>query len=101
MVAGEAEMVVGVEPVILERAEGGEGEDSEIGLTAVQQAALAIDTLYASDETAPLHWQEKAQLKKGIRGKVRRLVMNLDLDDWAKQVPLAVEHYAVIHYSKP
>jgi len=79
--------------------EGGEG-DGETGLTAIQQAALAIDTLYASDETAPLHWQEKGQLKKNLRGQVRRLVRDLDLDDWAKQVPLAVEHYAVIHYSK-
>ena len=70
-------------------------------LTVIQQAALAIDALYASDETAPLHWQEKAQLKKGLRGQVRRLVKDLDLDDWAKQVPLAVEHYAVIHYRKP
>jgi hypothetical protein len=54
-----------------------------------------------SDETAPLHWQEKTQLKKGLRGKVRRLVKDLDLDGWAKQVPVAVEQYAVIHYSKP
>ena len=70
-------------------------------MTAIQQAALAIDALYASDETAPLHWQEKTQLKKGLRGKVRRLVKDLDLDGWAKQVPVAVEQYAVIHYSKP
>ena len=70
-------------------------------LTAIQQAALAIDALYASDETAPLHWQEKTQLKKDLRGQVRRLVKGLDLDDWAKQVPMAVEHYAVIHYRKP
>ena len=75
--------------------------DHEPRLTAIQQAALAIDALYASDETAPLHWQEKTQLKKGLRGKVRRLVKDLDLDGWAKQVPVAVEQYAVIHYSKP
>ena len=80
---------------------GGRKGDGDAGLTAVQRAALAIDSLYASDETAPLHWQEKAQLKKGLRGKVRSLVKDLDLDDWFKQVPLAVEHYAVIHYSKP
>ena len=80
----------------------GDGEvDRDSGLTAIQQAALAIDALYASDESAPLHWQEKTQLKKGLRGKVRRLVKDLDLDGWAKQVPVAVEHYAVIHYSKP
>ena len=38
---------------------------------------------------------------KGLRGKVRRLVKDLDLDGWAKQVPVAVEQYAVIHYGKP
>ena len=75
--------------------------DGDSGLTAIQQAALAIDAIYASDETAPLHWQEKTQLKKGLRGRVRRLVKDLGLDGWTKQVPLAVEHYAVIHYSKP
>jgi type I restriction enzyme R subunit len=80
--------------------EGG-GGDGDSGLTAIQQTALAIDALYASDETAPLHWQEKTQLKKGLRGRVRRLVKDLDLDGWAKQVPVAVEHYAVIHYGKP
>ena len=57
--------------------------------------------LYASDKAAPPHWQEKNQLKKGLRGKVRRLVKDLGLDGWKKQVPTAVEHYAVIHYSKP
>ena len=48
-----------------------------------------------------MHWHEKTQLKKGLRGKVRRMVKDLGLDDWAKQVPVAVEHYAVIHYRKP
>lgn len=77
---------------------GGEGDP---GLTATQRVALAIDALYASDERAPMHWQEKAQLKKELRGQVRRMVRELDLDGWAKEVPQAVEHYAVIHYSKP
>jgi len=70
-------------------------------LNAIQQAALAIDELYASDDSAPLHWQQKTQLKKDLRGQVRRLVRDLNLDGWAKQVPQAVEHYAVIHYAKP
>jgi type I restriction enzyme R subunit len=80
------------------------GSDEEAGrssLTAIQRAALAIDGLYASDETAPMHWQEKAQMKKDLRGQVRRLVKGLGLDDWKIQVPSAIEHYAVIHYSKP
>ena len=29
------------------------------------------------------------------------MVKDLSLDGWARQVPVAVEHYAVIHYSKP
>ena len=70
-------------------------------LSPLEQAALAIDALYASDETAPPHWQDKAQLKKGLRGQVRRLVKDIGLDGWAKRVPQAVEHYAVQHYRKP
>ena len=77
--------------------EGGEPKP----LSAMQQAALDIDALYASDDTAPMHWQDKSQLRKELRGKVRRLVKDLGLEGWAKQVPMAVEHYAVIHYSKP
>ena len=69
--------------------------------SALEQAALAIDALYASDHTAPPHWQDKAQLKKGLRIQVRRLVKDLGLDGWQKQIPQAVEHYAVLHYSKP
>lgn len=84
--------------------DGGGGEAGGVGeppLSPLEQAALAIDALYASDETAPPHWQDKAQLKKGLRGQVRRLVRDLGLDGWAKQVPQAVEHYAVRHYRKP
>jgi len=79
----------------------GGGASGQSTLTAIQQAALAIDAIYASDETAPAHWQDKTQLKKGLRGQVRRLVKDLGLEGWARQVPQAVEHYAVIHYSKP
>ena len=81
--------------------EGAEEGGGELGLSALQEAALAIDALYESDDTAPMHWQDKAQLKKGLRGQVRRLVKDLGLDGWAKLVPQAVEHYAIIHYSKP
>ncbi len=64
---------------------GHQGGDSE--LTALQQAAVAVDALYASDDTAPMHWQEKSQLKKGLRGQVRRLVKDLDLEGWAGRCP--------------
>jgi type I restriction enzyme, R subunit len=79
---------------------GGDG-DGPGGLTALQQAASDIDALYASDDTAPLHWQEKPQLMKDLRGQVRRRVKDLDLQSWKMEVPQAVEQYAILHYRKP
>lgn len=70
-------------------------------LTPLERAAAAIDELYASDVSAPLHWQEKSQLRKALRGKVRRLLKDLGLEGWQQVIPQEVEHYAVIHYRKP
>ena len=82
--------------------DGGDGDQERTPeLSALQQVALAIDALYASDDEAPAHWQDRTQMRKGLRGKVRRLVKDLGLDGWKKEIPLAVEHYAVLHYSKP
>ncbi|MEM1054387.1 MAG: HsdR family type I site-specific deoxyribonuclease [Bacteroidota bacterium] len=67
----------------------------------MEQAALAIDALYASNETAPPHWQDKSQLRKSLRAQVRRLVKDLGLNGWAKRVPQEVERYAVRHFAKP
>jgi type I restriction enzyme R subunit len=77
------------------------GETPEPKLSAMQEVAKAIDELYASDESAPPHWQDKAQMKKGLRSAVRKLVRTLDLPGWKKDIPMEVEHYAVLHYSKP
>lgn len=79
----------------------GDAAESDPSTTALQRAAAAIDALYASDDSAPAHWQEKTQLRKELRREVRLLVKDLGLEGWAKKVPQAVEHYAVIHYSKP
>ncbi|MDX9721251.1 MAG: DUF3387 domain-containing protein, partial [Myxococcota bacterium] len=81
----------------------GEAEQPASGqpLSALQQAALDIDALYASDTSAPSYWQDKVVLKKELRGQVRRLIQTLGLDGWQKEIPLAVEHYAIQHYSKP
>ena len=76
--------------------DGAEGE-----LTALQRAAIAIDLLYGSDGSAPAHWQDKPELKKDLRGQVRRLVKDLGLNGWQQEVPQAVEQYAVIEYRKP
>ena len=69
-------------------------------LTDLQKAALVIDALYASDETAPLHWQDKPQLCNELRAQVRRMVKYLGLQEWQKVVPHAVELYAFIYYKK-
>jgi type I restriction enzyme, R subunit len=79
----------------------GKATGGEPGLSALKEVALAIDALYGSDEQAPPHWQDKPQLKKGLRGQVRRMVKDLGLEGWTKLVPQAVEHYALIHYRKP
>ena len=80
---------------------GGSNSGGASALTALQQAALEIDALYASDVSAPMHWQDKAELKKELRGQVRRIIQRLELEGWQKQVPLDVEHYTVIHHRKP
>ena len=86
----------GDKPATYSGSKGGKPE-----LTPLQQAAQAIDELYASDDAAPLYWQDKTQMKKGLRAKVRRLVKDLGLEGWAKLVPLEVEQFAVVHYRKP
>ena len=70
-------------------------------LTPLQQAAAAIDALYASEASAPPYWQDKTELRKELRGQVRRLIQHLGLDGWQKQVPLEVDAYAALHYSRP
>ena len=77
------------------------GETSKPKLTPMQEAARAIDALYSSEDEAPPHWQDKAQLKKELRRRVRKLVMPLGLEGWKREIPLEVEHYAVLHYARP
>ncbi|HND31182.1 MAG TPA: DUF3387 domain-containing protein, partial [Myxococcota bacterium] len=70
-------------------------------LSALQQAAAEIDRLYTSEATAPPYWQDKTELRKELRGQVRRMIQHLGLEGWQKQVPLDVESYAILHYSRP
>ena len=76
-------------------------EGSRAPLSAMHQAAAEIDALYTSEATAPPYWQDKTELRKELRGQVRRMIQHLGLEGWQKQVPLEVEAYAVIHYSRP
>ena len=79
----------------------GPGYAGAIPGSPLEKAALAIDDLYASDATAPSYWQDKATLKKDLRAVVRRLLMPLALEGWAKELPQEIENFAVLHYGKP
>ena len=106
--SGLGERAYGVHAILASFKPVGEGEPAnddaatgEPGLTALQRAAIAIDLLYSTDGSAPAHWQDKPELKKDLRGQVRRLVKDLGLNGWQTEIPQAVEQYAVIEYRKP
>lgn len=73
------------------------------GLSELEKAASEIDALYASDDSAPPYWQDKTQLKKELRKKVRTLIKELGYEKkiWYKSIPDSVEQFALIHYRKP
>ena len=68
-------------------------------LTKLQLLAIDIDGLYSSDESAPIGWHMKEQLKKELRGAVRRIVLPAGFTDW-KQIPVEVEAFALKYYIK-
>ncbi len=69
------------------------------GLDSLQKAAREIDRIYASGETAPRGWHLKGQMKKELRGKVRRIVHPLKVENW-KAIPEKVEAFALRHYAR-
>lgn len=60
---------------------GGGGEDR------LKQLASRIDDVYGSDDTAPVGWHLKEQLRKDLRGQVRRIVHPAGLQNW-KDIPV-------------
>jgi type I restriction enzyme R subunit len=68
------------------------------GLLRLQKIALDIDGIYLSDQTAPIGWHLKEQLRKELRQMVRHIALEAELD-W-RQVPVEVEKYAMKHYIK-
>ncbi len=71
---------------------------SEEELKRLQKVALDIENIYASDETAPIGWQYKEQLKKELRSQVKHIAFEAELD-W-QQVPVEVEKFALKHFVK-
>jgi len=70
-------------------------------LDATGRLAVEIDGLYTSEQTAPMLWHQKNQLRKELRMKVRRLVNSAGFEKkHLKSVPLTVEEYALKHYRR-
>jgi type I restriction enzyme R subunit len=74
-------------------------EDKDSGLSGLERVAHEIHEVYASDASAPVGWHRKDELKKELRGKVRRIVHPLGFPDW-KSIPARVEEFALRHYIK-
>ena len=68
-------------------------------LSALQELALEIDNLYQSDETAPVGWHLKEQLRKELRQQVRKMILSANLTEW-KKIPQEIESYALKYYVK-
>jgi len=64
----------------------------------LQRLAIEIEALYSSDDTAPVGWHLKEQLRKELRQHVRGLAFEADLD--CELVPAEVEKFALKHYIK-
>lgn len=77
----------------------GSGKEGE-GVSPLQQLALDIHALYASDELAPAGWHTMESIKKDLRLQVTRLLMAAGLKELWQIVPPKVEEYAVQQYSK-
>jgi type I restriction enzyme R subunit len=65
----------------------------------LKNLALDIDALYSSDQTAPIGWQNREQLRKELRQQVREIVHSFGVVAF-KEVPIHVEEYALKHYAK-
>ena len=73
--------------------------DYQAKLSKLHLLALEIDELYQSDETAPIGWHMKDQLKRELRQEVRKKILLANLTDW-KQIPIEVESFALKYYVK-
>ncbi|WP_417430954.1 type I restriction endonuclease subunit R [Kiloniella sp.] len=73
--------------------------DDQIEVYSLENLASEVTGLYEDEGTAPTLWQDKPELRKGLRQQVRKKAHGFGLTDW-KQVPERVEEFAVKHMSK-
>lgn len=69
-------------------------KEKEPTLSKLEQLALDVCNIY---EEAPRLWHQKEQLRRELRGQVRRLAKTVDLEGWKQDIPVRVEEYALRH----
>lgn len=70
------------------------GQD-EAQMSKLKKLAAEIHLIY---QEASSMWQEKEQLRKELRGKVRRLAKDAGVNGWKKDLPARIEEYALKHF---
>ena len=65
----------------------------------LESVAAEIDALYMSNDYAPIGWHVSEEGRRQLRQKVRELVVKSGLTGW-KEIPAAVEEYALRNYAK-
>lgn len=66
---------------------------------SLKELAARIDTLYASNQSAPVGWHEKEQQRKELRQEVRGYAHKVKVPNY-KELPASVEEYALKYYVK-
>ncbi len=59
---------------------------------------IQIELLYTDGETAPAGWPEKSELRKTLRQRVREMAHAHGMTN-LKDIPLAVEEFALKHFA--
>ncbi len=60
---------------------------------------IQIELLYTDSETAPAGWPEKSELRKTLRQRVRERAHAQGMTN-LKDIPLAVEEFALKHFAE-
>lgn len=69
-------------------------------LHALKDIATDIEQTYLSDETAPPGFHLRSEMRKELRQRVRRILQPTKLKGWDKDLPFAIEEYALKHFVK-
>jgi type I restriction enzyme R subunit len=71
--------------------------ESDPKLSKLKQIAADICLVY--QEVSSM-WQDKEQLRRELRGKIRRLAKDVEINGWQKEIPTRIEEYAMKHLQR-